>query len=493
MFPPFDEEKAFLILEKIIAGLDSGLVKRLQLAKESEERKSHGIMIGAAICEDSVCEGEKKREIILCTVSGITQKLEFSDEFEKKLLSLSFRMAHDQPQNHTNSNIPCEPPKTAFIFVEPIVSPEKINDAIKKNDYEIHELTKKINALKSKRKISDNKYKSMSDEEKCLSEKRLKLCDESLNSVFSLYSFHCADGKIRTLNQICGINITNEKKLPPTGTGDCSAPKLLDFAFKNNYKVLSLCEVFYGKDNATKVSGKKYPPCDERCGLILPSILGLKIIYRDQELVVLEKPSGLLSVPGRGEDKQDCVVSRFKRLFPDAIEQPSVHRLDMETSGLMVLARTKETHRDLNRQFEQKEVYKEYEALLSGTIPDEKASGTLELYFRLDVENRPHQIWDEVYGKKAITEYHKIREEEYISPSGKKIVASRIKFIPHTGRTHQLRLASADFHGLNIPIIGDTLYGKCEKGERLMLHATVLEFTNPKTGKRMHFESECPF
>lgn len=476
MFPPFDEEKAFSVLQKIIADLDSGSVKMIQLSKESEERKNHGIMIGAAICRD-----EENREIVLCAVSGISRKLVFANEFEKRWLSLS------KPQNHTNSKISCKPPKTAFIFVEPIVSPEKINDAIQKNDKEIHEFTEKINALKSNRKISGNKYKSMTDEEKLLSDKRTKLCGESLSSVFNLYNFHCFDGKMRSLNQICG------KKLPPTGTGDCSAPKLIDFAFKNNLKIISLSEVFYGKENTTKVSGKKYPPCNERCALILPAMLGLKIIYRDQELVVVEKPSGLLSVPGRGENKKDCVVSRFKNLFPDAIEQPSVHRLDMETSGLMVLARTKETHRELNRQFEQKEVYKEYEALLSGTIPDEKASGTLELYFRLDVENRPHQIWDEVYGKKAVTEYHKIREEEYISPSGSKITATRVKFIPHSGRTHQLRLASADFHGLNIPIIGDTLYGKCEKGERLMLHATVLEFTNPKTGKRMHFESECPF
>lgn len=463
MFPPFDEEKAFSVLKEIVRGLDSGLVKMIQLSKESEERKNHGIMIGAAICEDSACEDTEKREIVLCTVSGITRKLEFSDAF------------FDSGE------------KRNFIFVEPIVSPEKINDAIQKNDYEIHTLTEKINALKANRKISENKYKSMTDEEKRLSEKRIKLCGESLSSVFNLYNFNCADGKTRTLNQICG------KKLPPTGTGDCSAPKLLDFAFKNNYKVLSLCEVFYGKDTNSKVSGEKYPPCDERCGLILPAILGLKIIYRDQDLVVVEKPSGLLSVPGRGPDKQDCVVSRFKKLFPDAIEQPSVHRLDMETSGLMVLARTKETHRELNRQFEQKEVYKEYEALLSGTINDEKANGILELYFRLDVENRPHQIWDSVYGKKAITEYHKIHDEEFIFPSGKKITASRVKFIPHTGRTHQLRLASADPHGLNVPIIGDTLYGKCEEGERLMLHATVLEFTHPASGKRMHFESNCQF
>lgn len=450
MFPPFDEEKAFSVLQKIVALLDSGTAQRFQLSKESKERKNHGIMIGAAVCKD-----KENREVVLCTLSGITRKLIFSDN--------------------------------SFIFVEPIVPQEKINAAIQKNDKEIHELTEKINALKANRKISENKYKSMTNEETLLSEKRLKLCNESLNQVYKLYDFHCFDGKTRNLLEIC------KDKLPPTGTGDCSAPKLIDFAFKNNLKIISLCEVYYGKENKTKKQGEKYSPCDERCGLILPAMLGLKIIYRDKELVVVEKPSGLLSVPGRGENKQDCVVSRFRKLFPDAIEQPSVHRLDMETSGLMVLARTKETHRALNRQFEEKQVYKEYEALLSDTIPDENKNGTLELYFRLDIENRPHQIWDSINGKKAITEYHVIDEEPYISPSGNKIIASRVKFIPHTGRTHQLRLASTDSHGLNVPIIGDTLYGKCEKGERLMLHATVLEFTHPTTGERMRFESECRF
>ena len=211
----------------------------------------------------------------------------------------------------------------------------------------------------------------------------------------------------------------------------------------------------------------------------------------------MNKQSGLLSVPGRGEDKQDCVESRFRRLFGDAVEilQPAVHRLDMETSGIMILAFTKEAHRELNRQFEAKEVQKEYVALLDGILPKMGISphGQMELFFRLDVDNRPHQIWDAEKGKSAITEWEILGVERYHAPDGSTRNASRVLFKPHTGRTHQLRLASSDSHGFGCPIIGDTLYGHCEEGERLMLHAQKIEFTHPTTGRRMTIESAPEF
>ncbi len=325
------------------------------------------------------------------------------------------------------------------IFVDPIVPSEKIESALKKNDLLIHQLTEKINFLKEKR------------------EKK-------------------------------------QKNLPPTGTGDCCAPKLLDFAFKNQFAVKSLAEVFYGKSNKFRENGNLYEPCDERCALILPEILGLEILYQDKNIVVVNKQSGLLSVPGRGPEKQDCIVNRLKKLFPDCIQQPSVHRLDMETSGLLVLALDKDSHRNLCRQFEEKKVQKRYVALIDGKLPEKfPKSGKMELYFRVDIENRPHQIWDEVYGKNAVTEWSWLGEEFYLAPDGTRRLCTRILFIPHTGRTHQLRLAAADIHGFGVPIIGDTLYGHCEKGERLMLHAQYLKFVHPATGKLMEFSCPAPF
>ncbi|WP_296031151.1 RluA family pseudouridine synthase [uncultured Treponema sp.] len=440
MFPPFDEELAFKYCKEIISLLEE---KKLSLVytteKISAERFANGIMIGVLVAKNSAQENK-----ILFTVSGISRKIE--GKF------------HDA------------------IFVEPIVSSKKIMSALQKNDKEIHLLTEKLKVCSK-------------DNLQVLQLRRSSLTSESLEKVHELYSFYCFDGKKRSLKQIC------KNHLPPTGTGDCCAPKLLNFAFKNNLTPLSMCEVFFGKSTEKKTSGCKYSPCDERCGLILPEILGLKILYRDNDMIVVNKQSGLLSVPGRGPEKQDCIVNRVKKLFPECIDQPSVHRLDMETSGLMILAFTKDAHRNLCRQFEEGLVQKKYVALLDGILAKKgiPQSGTMELYFRLDIENRPHQIWDSVYGKKAITEWKILDVEKYLSPLGNKKNVTRVLFIPHTGRTHQLRLASADSHGFGVPIIGDTLYGHCEPNERLMLHSCYIKFTHPSTGKIMEFNCESDF
>ena len=167
----------------------------------------------------------------------------------------------------------------------------------------------------------------------------------------------------------------------------------------------------------------------------------------------------------------------------------------METSGLMLLAFTPAAHRELSRQFQEGEVSKEYVALLDGVLAKKGIApeGVMELTFRLDINNRPHQIWDSVYGKKAVTEWKIECVQDYHAPDGSRRPATRVLFRPHTGRTHQLRLASADPHGFGVPIIGDTLYGSCAEGERLMLHASRLCFTHPVTGRRMEFTSPVPF
>lgn len=451
MFPPFPEEKAYSICLEMLDELNKGSIALEQIGDESESRSGQGIMLGSALCRD-----ESGKVFALKTVSGISKKIVLKRE------------------NYDGE-----------IFVSPIVSFEQVEQALKKNDSEIHSLTEKINSLKKERLLPSGKYKNQGEEEKALVEKRKNLCLESLKNVYELYEFHCAGGVTKKLIDIC------KEKLPPTGTGDCCAPKILDYAFSHNLTILSMAEVFYGQSNEKRVMGQKYPPCDERCGLILKDMLGLEILYRDDDIIVVNKQSGILSVPGRGPDKQDCIVKRVKYLFPDCIFQPSVHRLDMETSGLLVLAFTKEAHRALNQQFENRVVKKEYIALLRGTLPEQfEKHGKMELFFRVDLDNRPHQIWDAEYGKNAITEWEELGREEYISPEGKKITASRMKFIPHTGRTHQLRLAAADSHGFGVPIIGDTLYGTCEKGERLMLHAEYLSFLHPVTGSQMEFH--CP-
>nr|WP_321466331.1 RluA family pseudouridine synthase [uncultured Desulfobulbus sp.] len=208
----------------------------------------------------------------------------------------------------------------------------------------------------------------------------------------------------------------------------------------------------------------------------------VEILYQDQDVVVVNKPGGLLAVPGRGPDKQDCVTARVRRLIPGCIEQPAVHRLDMDTSGVMVLGLTCEAHRQLSTQFSERLVEKQYLALLSGEV--EAEAGEIALRFRLDPENRPHQVYDPVQGKLGITLWKK-----RATLCGRSLVA----FTPLTGRTHQLRVHAAHPLGLGCPIVGDRLYGSGRLGEMLCLHAARLQFAHPTSGELMCFASAAPF
>lgn len=205
----------------------------------------------------------------------------------------------------------------------------------------------------------------------------------------------------------------------------------------------------------------------------------ITILHNDPEFLIINKPGGLLSVPGRGPDKQDCVVSRARALYPDCIKQPAVHRLDLHTSGIMLLAKTEGAHRLLSKQFEQRLIRKEYTALLDGKVMGEY--GTIELAFRLDPQNRPYQIYDPVHGKPGISRWKNIGEQQG---------GSLILFSPVTGRTHQLRLHAAHPKGLGVPIRGDFLYGNGRDGDQMFLHASRLSIIHPITGKRVEFTAE---
>ncbi|MCQ2610804.1 MAG: RluA family pseudouridine synthase [Treponema sp.] len=371
-------------------------------------------------------------------------------------------------------------------FVPALVDQLQYDKAVEGNDAQIHVLSQAVPGETPLQRDARNA-------------KRIELCNETLSKIYSLYHFTCADGVVRDFEfivQDIQYNAYAEKqKLLPTGTGDCCAPKLLSYAFANGLVPYSMAEFYWGPSNTHFVQGEFYPPCDEKCGFILPVILGLKILYRDDNIIVVNKPSGLLAVPGRGPEKQDCVVNRVRRLYPDCIEQPSVHRLDMDTSGLMVLAFDAESQRNLSIQFQDGKVDKKYIAVIDGLLCNEesgiKASddqGRIELKFRLDVDNRPHQIYDEVYGKLGITLWKRLRVWKM---RGKTVTS--IEFEPLTGRTHQLRLAASHKKGFGIPIVGDNLYGQQEEGQRLLLHSCYLKFAHPVTGEPMEFTCEPDF
>lgn len=208
----------------------------------------------------------------------------------------------------------------------------------------------------------------------------------------------------------------------------------------------------------------------------------LDIVHEDLEFVVVDKMSGMLSVPGRGPDKTDCVSNRVRILYPGCPEQPAVHRLDMDTSGLMVVARTPAAHRELSIQFIRRKTRKRYVALLQGELKQE--SGVLELPFRLDIDNRPMQIYDPIHGKMGITHWKRLSLENGMT---------RVAFRPVTGRTHQLRVHAAHDRGLGIPIVGDPLYGQGTGPGQLKLHATELAFQHPSTKEELVFRSRARF
>lgn len=294
-----------------------------------------------------------------------------------------------------------------------------------------------------------------------------------------LYSFHCHDGLVRTLDDIFPT--------APSGTGDCCAPKLLNHAFMLGKKPLSMAEFFYGSGSSKHM--EFHTPCDFRCKPILKHILGLDIVHYDGDIVVVDKPSGMLSIEGKDYDKQDCIASRVRNLYEGCIPQPCIHRLDQATSGLMVLGLNKAAHDRLSLAFEKKEVHKSYEALVHGIV--EGMQGVVELPIRLDLSHRPYQVVDHENGKRAVTKWRRLSIENRFLTK-----CTRLELEPLTGRTHQLRMHCA--YGLGNPILGDALYGNLELDAkcgvpRMLLQAKRLSFVHPISGEPMTFELEPAF
>lgn len=298
---------------------------------------------------------------------------------------------------------------------------------------------------------------------------------------------------------LCEIFEQTVHKTPPAGAGECAAPKLLQQAYLHGWKPLTMAEFWWGESPKTEIRhhGHYYPACKGKCEPILRHMLqGLQveenpllkemqtqdkkpeIVYEDRWLLVVDKPAGMLSVPGK--EDIDSVFSLIRKQYPEADGPLSVHRLDMATSGLLLIAKTKHIHRDLQAQFRYHLIKKRYIALLDGTVQADR--GTIELPLCPNPLDRPRQMVHIQYGRPAITDF------EVLERIGRQ---TRIAFYPHTGRTHQLRVHAAHSLGLNCPISGDELYGK--KAERLYLHAETLEFTHPVTGEIMKITRKATF
>lgn len=288
----------------------------------------------------------------------------------------------------------------------------------------------------------------------------------------------------------------------PTGMGDCCAPKLLHYAATNNLTPKAMAEFWWGNPSADgyKIQGEFYGACVERCQPLMGFLLSgrrsptapntsanlaeqdLQIIYEDAYLIAIAKPAGLLSVPGRYLDTQDSVLSRLRQSLGADIPIYPVHRLDRQTSGILLFVRDLESLRCLNHQFAQRQIHKIYEALLSGKIEHEH--GEIDLPLWGNPENRPFQQVDLVRGKPSVTEFRLLESKENYS---------RIEFVPLTGRTHQLRVHSADPRGLGTTILGDRLYGCDAATDRLHLHARELTFIHPRSQEVIHLQISVPF
>lgn len=358
------------------------------------------------------------------------------------------------------------------------------------------------NTLKQLKRVWDEK---LAIKEQCLfniqsqltelNDKQKRLANALQHKLHRQYRFLNSRGQMRDLIDIFS---STSNPTPPAGSGECAAPKLLHFAYKHGFKPLALAEFWWGAPPKSEVRQHKkfYPSCNNKCKPILGHMLQgldvepnpfeknwaaekeLKIVFQDEAMVVINKPSGLLSV--QGKSVKDSAFTRLQTLFPD-VEGPFViHRLDMATSGLLVFALTKRANKSLQKQFITRGVQKRYVALLEGELT--KVEGDISLPLRGDPDDRPRQLVCHEHGKHAETHW------QLIEVKGGR---SKVYMYPKTGRTHQLRVHSAHHLGLNMPMVGDGLYG--EKADRLYLHAELLELDHPYSKERMTFHVDSEF
>jgi len=326
---------------------------------------------------------------------------------------------------------------------------------------------------------------------------RKTLSADLQNRIFSQYQFL---NKKLVPKSLVDIFAETALKTPPAGAGECAAPKLLQYAFQHHLMPLAMAEFWWGASPKSEVKKHQqyYPACTGKCQPILKHMLvgmqmdenpflynyaqgkNLDIIYRDQDILVVNKPSEFLSVPGK--EISDSVYLRIKQQFPDATGPIIVHRLDMSTSGLMVIALNPQANKYLQKQFIHREVHKQYVALVEG-LPQQN-EGEINLPLRGDLYDRPKQIVCNQYGKQAITQWQVL--ERHPEKNQTKVLLT-----PQTGRTHQLRVHCAHAKGLNMPIVGDDLYGTL--ANRLHLQAQSLKIKHPVSKQVMTFKLEAEF
>jgi tRNA pseudouridine32 synthase/23S rRNA pseudouridine746 synthase len=374
------------------------------------------------------------------------------------------------------------------------LSIEQQNELIAESQFQKAELRRMKKSHGVEIKLIEDEIEQRESAIKSLKNERKTKSEALQKRLFELFVVNNARGERRNLYDIF---TETEHRVPPAGAGECSAPKLLQYAYTHDLQPVAIAEFWWGESPVAEIRhhGDFYPACQSKCKPILGFMLqgldvepnplatptddtALEIVYDDQWITIVNKPAGMLTMPGKLHN--DSLLVRLQRLLPDARGPLVVHRLDMATSGLLMIAKTKEVHKSLQSQFADHRIAKRYIAILDGEVADDE--GTVKLPLRPNPEDRPRQVVDYKYGKTAITRYRVLERK-----NGK----TRVAFEPLTGRTHQLRVHASHPLGLNAPIVGDMLYGRY--ADRLYLHAESLTFIHPVTGEKVSVEREADF
>ena len=369
---------------------------------------------------------------------------------------------------------------------------EQLKQESLKSQYDYKHLSKQWQEKLNEAEVEYNNHKKRIDQ---LKQERKKRSAELQQQIFNQYQFLNIKGEQTNVGDIFA---KTPQMVPPSGAGECAAPKLLQYAFLNNMQPIAIAEFWWGQSPKSEIRkhGNFYPACRGKCKPILGFMLKgmdidpnpiektatlekeIEIIYEDNDIAVINKPAEFLAVPGKATD--NSVELLMQKKYHNCTGPFIVHRLDMSTSGIMIITKTKEANKNIQSQFIDRTLKKRYVAVLDGVLPSDK--GTIELPMRADIDDRPRQLVCFDYGKPAKTIYKVISRTK---------TQTKVYFYPVTGRTHQLRVHSAHPMGLNTPIIGDDIYGT--KTNRLHLHAQQIEFTHPTTDKKMIFKVDEEF
>jgi tRNA pseudouridine32 synthase / 23S rRNA pseudouridine746 synthase len=440
----------------------------------------------------------RKEEEVLNAINRQIEILENSDELRDKKKQL------ENTKNEANSDIQNQKDKIKRLKVErdeKRISFTNLSSAeIEQLELELSEESKKESILLKKMtkywnfqiEKAQNEVNLLLDEiNQHKDERRLK-SGALQQKLFGEYSFLNQFGERKSIGEIFNNN-------PPAGAGECAAPKLLHYAFEHNLKPIAMAEFWWGQSPKSEIRKHKqfYPACKSKCEPILLSHMlngldmeanpfqenpaegkNIEIVFEDEVLAVINKPAEFLSVPGK--IISDSVYQRVKELYPNATGPLIVHRLDMSTSGLMLIAKNEETYVKLQSQFIKRTIKKRYVALLDGIL--EENEGFIDLPLRVDLDDRPRQLVCYEHGKSAQTKWEKIEIRNN---------QTLVYFYPITGRTHQLRVHASHELGLNTPIVGDDLYGS--KANRLHLHAESLTFEHPELNKVIRISNKPEF